>query len=86
MQTFVDAAKVNADKTKLAIDPNKDIVHLISQAKGIWSKYLEFDGVRYWDDEKDFPYVCEYETNPLPSDSKFREDLLYFQKNQINTA
>lgn len=30
MQTFVDASKANADKSKLAIDPSKDIIQLIS--------------------------------------------------------
>jgi len=61
-----------------ALDPTTDILQLISKLEGFWCKYIDFDGVRYWDDSRDEPYVCEYENCPLPSDARFREDLLYF--------
>ncbi|EAS07102.1 oxysterol-binding protein (macronuclear) [Tetrahymena thermophila SB210] len=76
-----EAHKPMAKKGELALDLNNDVLQLISKAEGIWCRYLEFDGMRYWDDSKDFPYMCEYEMNPLPSDSRYRYDLLYFQKN-----
>lgn len=74
----MQAHKTLAKKSDISLDPKKDIIELISKAEGIWCKYLDFDGIRYWDDSKDFPYMCEYEINPLPSDSRFRYDLLYF--------
>ncbi len=50
IKVLLDASRPMANKNELAIDPNKDVVQLLSKAEGIWSKYLEFDGVRYWDD------------------------------------
>jgi hypothetical protein len=40
---------------------------------------MSFDGVKYWDNEVDTPYELFYETNPLPSDSLYRKDLLYLK-------
>ena len=61
----------------MAIDPQKDCVEFISKLDGIWHEKLNFDGINYWDSSKDFPYILEYENNPLPSDSRFRQDVIF---------
>lgn len=86
IEKLVLAHKSFNRKSDLALDPQKDVLKFISKAEGIWNNHLEFDGVKYWDDKRDFPYICEYEINPLPSDSLYREDLLYFLKNDKKKA
>ena len=44
----------------------------ISSVDGVWHNYVNFDGVEYWRDDKEDPYLLEYEKNPLPSDSVYR--------------
>lgn len=60
---------------KINIDPN-DIVETIAKIKGEWTSYVEFDGKRYWDIEREKPYLLEYEENPLPSDCNYRDDVI----------
>jgi hypothetical protein len=49
--------------------------------EGHWTKSLTIEGVKYWDREE-FP-LANYYNSPyiLPSDSTFRVDLNYFNKN-----
>lgn len=57
-------------------DPKK--VH--SKIKGYWTSYLEFDGRRYWDLEKIDPVTVIHTADPMPSDCRFREDLIWLAK------
>ena len=43
---------------------------------------MSFDDVKYWELEKNPPYVVEYEANPLPSDSRYRLDSLFLKSNE----
>ncbi len=70
----------------MQLDLNKDVVELVSRCTGIWNSFIEFDDIKYWDDKKDFPYRCEYEVNPLPSDCRYRNDLLYLIKNDLKKS
>ncbi|EGR34457.1 PH domain protein [Ichthyophthirius multifiliis] len=84
---FMEAHKsLSKKQQEVSLDMNKDIVELISRASGIWNSHIDFDDVRYWDDSQDFPYRCEYEVNPLPSDSRFRIDMLYLLKNDLKKS
>lgn len=61
---------------KVSLDPAKDIVETLCKIKGEWTSHVEFDGKRYWDIEKDKPFLLEYEENPLPSDCNYRDDVI----------
>ena len=61
---------------KLTLDQNTEVIETISKVKGEWTSYVEFDGKRYWDIEKDKPFLLEYENNPLPSDCNYRDDVI----------
>lgn len=64
---------------KLELNHEQDVVETISKIKGEWTSNIQFDGNRYWDIERDRPFVTEYEQNCLPSDSNFRDDVLYLR-------
>ena len=46
---------------------------------GSLSSSIEFDGETYWSFDKHYPYYIQSVENPLPSDSKFRKDILFHQ-------
>ena len=48
----------------------------ISQVRGSWLDYIEFDNVRYWDINYNDPAKIIKTHTPLPSDCRFREDLI----------
>eukprot|EP01017_Pseudomicrothorax_dubius_P034450 TRINITY_DN4722_c0_g1_i1.p1 TRINITY_DN4722_c0_g1~~TRINITY_DN4722_c0_g1_i1.p1 ORF type:complete len:695 (+),score=157.69 TRINITY_DN4722_c0_g1_i1:65-2149(+) len=59
---------------------------ILSRAKGSFVEYIEFDGKRYWDLEKIDPMVDIKTNDPLPSDCRFREDLIYLAKRDLVKA
>ncbi len=42
---------------------------------GIWNKFICYNDGEIWNFDRQFPVVLEYEANPLPSDSNWREDI-----------
>lgn len=67
---------------KLAVDPSKDIEEFISKIDGVWHNNISFDGVGYWNVDRDSPHILEFESNSLPSDSKYRPDIIYLNMNK----
>jgi hypothetical protein len=54
--------------------------------EGQWTKYLNFENEKYWENG-DYPLARFYrEDYILPSDSTFREDLNYFIQNDEEQA
>jgi hypothetical protein len=47
---------------------------------------VEFDGKRYWDLEKIDPANLIKTNSPLPSDCRFREDLIFLAKKDLVKA
>ena len=58
------------------VSTKDDVEDIISKGEGVWHHYLNFDDEKYMDLNKDYPHLLEYDTNPLPSDSTFRTDLI----------
>ena len=56
---------------------SKDILSTIS---GSWLHQLYFDGEKYWDIDEDIPTYIKPVYNCLPSDSRFREDLIWLYR------
>eukprot|EP00696_Hemimastix_kukwesjijk_P004896 gnl/Hemi2/16262_TR5406_c0_g1_i1.p1 gnl/Hemi2/16262_TR5406_c0_g1~~gnl/Hemi2/16262_TR5406_c0_g1_i1.p1 ORF type:complete len:410 (-),score=155.90 gnl/Hemi2/16262_TR5406_c0_g1_i1:252-1481(-) len=59
---------------------------VLSTCEGSWLDYLSFDGVRYWDVKTDAPSPLAPTTDPLPSDSRFREDLQLLARKDLKNA
>lgn len=61
---------------------------LLLQVQGSWLSCIEFDGERFWEwnDSKLKIYTPIPVDDPLPSDSRFREDCKYLAKGDLETA
>ena len=68
---------VNNLKKNNNIFTQNDIVSTIS---GSWLHQLYFDGVKIWDIDEDIPTYIKPVYNCLPSDSRFREDLIWLYR------
>ena len=69
----LDINKLNKNK----IFSKEDIV---SKITGSWLHQLYFDGIKYWDIDIDIPTYIRPVYNCLPSDSRFREDLIWLYR------
>lgn len=52
------------------------VLFFLPQGAGNWLSHLNFDGQRYWTLAEDESTSWIPEPNPLPSDARFREDLI----------
>lgn len=61
---------------------------VLCKVMGSWLSCIEFDGERFWEwnDSKLKIYVPVKVDNPLPSDSRFREDCKYLAQGDLETA
>ena len=53
---------------------------ILSTISGSWLHQLYFDGIKYWDIDEDIPTYIRPVYNCLPSDSRFREDLIWLYR------
>lgn len=67
----------------LKTDENNQIY---GNVKGSWLEYIEFDGVRYWDIAYVDPAKLIHTGGPLDSDCRYREDLIYLAKKDVNLS
>lgn len=66
------------------IDELDDIKKELARIKGSWLEKVEINSVIYWDIDKLLPQKMIYASNPLPSDSRFREDLVYVRRGRYD--
>jgi hypothetical protein len=65
------------NQLKLPMDMKKVKGKIYSQINGSWLKELKFDDRKYWDIDSFTPAWIRPLTNVLPSDWRFREDLIW---------
>eukprot|EP00828_Plagiopyla_frontata_P046542 TRINITY_DN82_c0_g1_i5.p1 TRINITY_DN82_c0_g1~~TRINITY_DN82_c0_g1_i5.p1 ORF type:complete len:505 (+),score=74.81 TRINITY_DN82_c0_g1_i5:1335-2849(+) len=58
----------------------------LCKVEGSWLEYMKFDGVTYWDLEKIRPLKLIQTEIPLPSDCRYREDLIYLAQKNLQLA
>ncbi|CAD8073577.1 unnamed protein product [Paramecium sonneborni] len=85
IQKCLKAHKTNSG-IKLKILPQEILDTYKINIQGRWTSILQFDNITYWDIEIHKPYILELESNPLPSDSLYRLDLLYMKMKEISKA
>ncbi len=71
---------------KTCIEELNDIKTEIARVKGSWLDKVEINGVNYWAADRVKLSEFIYQNNPLPSDSRFREDLIWLRRNKIDYA
>ena len=82
---FPNDYKFNFDKeyelfSKLDINNFRKNNIIVSTISGSWLDKLYFDRIKYWDIDKDLPTYIRPIYNCLPSDSRFREDLIWLYR------
>jgi hypothetical protein len=58
----------------------------VSKVEGSWLEYCAWDGIKYWDLGKVDPVQLLKIANPLPSDCRFRTDLIELAKGNIDRS
>ena len=71
-------AKRNADL--------QDVKKEIAKISGSWFEKLAFNGVNYWHIDKQLPLKKIYVPDPIPSDFRYREDLIYIKRKDFVKA
>ena len=61
-------------------DPNSNQYEIVSLCKGSWLESLEFDDKIYWNIDTDVPYWIKPEKDALPSDGRYREDIIWLYR------
>lgn len=66
----------------------EDVITQIEEISGSWYENLYYNDKLYWDFKQDYDLqkIKIHEENPLPSDSRFREDLLWLEYKNIDYA
>ena len=59
---------------------------ILSKVTGSWLENVCFDGKVYWDLEKIEPASLMKSLDPLPSDCRYREDLIYLSRKDLQKA
>lgn len=68
-------------------EPEGNDRQAVSQVSGSWMGCVLFDGKRYWSHKDQLPKFGLTQTeNPLPSDSRYREDVLYLRSDNLELA
>lgn len=68
------------------INKKNDVIQEVSNANGVWHEFLNFGEECIWNIKRDVAYQLEYEHNPLPSDSIYREDSITWKFGNIENA
>ena len=64
----------------------KDVDQILAQITGSWLEYLEIDGKQFWCIDKHFPTRAQPVENPIPSDCRYREDLIWVKYGNLHFA
>ena len=83
---YIRKLKQITDFTKIPQLSQSDIIEKLGVVSGRWPLQLKIDGVTYYDVIKDVPDKMVHEIYPLPSNSNYREDLLYRKKNDLSRS
>lgn len=59
---------------------------IYSKVTGSWTSMISFDGLKYWDLELIDPATLIKTNDPLPSDCRYREDLNYLAKKDLEKS
>eukprot|EP00826_Nyctotherus_ovalis_P057821 TRINITY_DN7916_c0_g1_i9.p1 TRINITY_DN7916_c0_g1~~TRINITY_DN7916_c0_g1_i9.p1 ORF type:complete len:429 (+),score=117.17 TRINITY_DN7916_c0_g1_i9:175-1461(+) len=63
-----------------------DVGMELARIEGSWLEKVEIGSVNYWHIDKLLPMQIVYSKNPLPSDGRYREDLIWARRNNMEKA
>jgi hypothetical protein len=73
-------------KSKKREPTDKEKVKELGRFEGVWNKYVKFNDKEILNFDQTAPLCIEYVTQPLASDSNWREDIEYRRLNKITRA
>ena len=85
MKRLLNCKPINKFHT-YGINKKTEILQEINKVRGVWHEYLMIDDKKYWDLKEHVAYELEYETDPLPSDSSYREDANVWKSGNVETG
>ncbi len=74
------------EKAHSVAELKNDVKTEHGRIKGSWLRSVSIDDAMYWDMEKVKPTRFLYANNPIPSDSRFREDLIWLRRGNVEYA
>ena len=63
-----------------------DVERPVSQISGSWLRSLKIGGTVFWDIDQVVPYPLLYTKEPLPSDCRYREDIIWLRRGRMDYA
>eukprot|EP00824_Muranothrix_gubernata_P005883 TRINITY_DN17641_c0_g1_i2.p1 TRINITY_DN17641_c0_g1~~TRINITY_DN17641_c0_g1_i2.p1 ORF type:complete len:471 (-),score=71.03 TRINITY_DN17641_c0_g1_i2:52-1464(-) len=76
----------NAPKLKKKpkrIEDLNDVKTELSRISGSWLKNIDINGVNYWNIQKMQLQEMRFQGNPIPSDVRFREDIIWLKRGKV---
>jgi len=83
---FFSRAEHSSDHFDGLLTKISNMDKIISKVSGEWTDHIQFDGKKYWDLKLIDPVIHIHTLEPLPSDCRFREDLIYLAKKDMQKA
>lgn len=75
-----------ADGQERCVADLQDVKTELARIKGSWFENLTINEVNYWNIDKMTPAKIKLPDNPLPSDCRFREDLVCLRRGDVASA
>ena len=75
--------KIDYKKNRSKLKQGTDYICMVN---GYWTEEMWIDGARYWHIDEYRGFKLRPCNNPLPSDVRFREDLVFLRNGDEDTA
>jgi len=62
----------------------KDVEEVLDKITGSWLENIKIADTEYWNINKVLPVPLKFVENPLPSDWRFREDIIWLRRNNMD--
>lgn len=73
-------------KDVYAVEDLKDVETPIAKVTGSWLEYIKIGEETYWEMDKIRPLPLRFKEDPLPTDWRYREDLIWLRREDMDVA
>eukprot|EP00826_Nyctotherus_ovalis_P035735 TRINITY_DN3093_c0_g1_i5.p1 TRINITY_DN3093_c0_g1~~TRINITY_DN3093_c0_g1_i5.p1 ORF type:complete len:481 (-),score=161.09 TRINITY_DN3093_c0_g1_i5:30-1472(-) len=81
-----EAKGAKKKKEVYAIEDLKDVETQIAKVTGSWLEYIKIGEETYWEMDKIRPLPLKFKEDPLPTDWRYREDLIWLRRENMEIA
>jgi hypothetical protein len=83
---YIPKKNVKNKKEVYAVKDLKDVDKPLAPITGSWLNFVRIGDVTYWEMDKIRPLPLKFKDPPLPTDWRYREDLIWLRRNNMETA